>query len=133
MKTKRFASQRAQRGMGMWGNMVFFGLIGLFVIIGIKVMPLYLNEFKVDKVLHSVAKDSVFSGDFTDLTEVHRTLEKRWDIEDINTLEYKDVKIVGNEQKKSFSYDYEARVKLFYNISVVVHFSDTIPISGRST
>lgn len=115
-----------QRGLGGIGLLFVFGLIALVALIVIKCLPLYLNQMKVARVLHSVGEDPELSA--ADAMTIRNHLQRRWDIEDIDGLKPADVKIKRNDQGRRMSYGYEARAHLFYNISVVVDFSDDLPL-----
>jgi hypothetical protein len=115
-----------QRGLGGIGLLFVFGLIALVALIVIKCLPLYLNQMKVARVLHSVGEDPELST--ADAMTIREHLQRRWMIEDIDGLKPADVKIKRNDQGRSMSYAYEARAHLFYNISVVVDFSDDLPL-----
>ncbi|TDU25866.1 uncharacterized protein DUF4845 [Panacagrimonas perspica] len=117
-----FKSLKRQRGMGWFGLTFLFGTIAFFAIIVIKVGPLYLNQGNVIKVVKGVAD----SPDYANASpqEIRTTLERRWDIDYINQIDDKDVKIKRSANGRMLSYDYEARVNLFYNVFVVIHFKD---------
>ena len=115
-----------QRGLGGIGLLFVFGLIALVTLIVIKCLPLYLNQMKVARVLHSVSEDPELSA--SDSMAIREHLQRRWMIEDIDGLKPTDVKIKRNDQGRRMSYGYEARAHLFYNISVVVDFSDDLPL-----
>lgn len=119
-----------QRGLGGIGLLFVFGLLALAAIIVIKCLPLYLNQMKVARVLKSVTEDSELS--VADAMTIREHLQRRWDIEDIDLLKPSDVKFKRTDASRSMSYDYEARAHLFYNISVVVEFSDELPLRSAT-
>jgi len=51
-----------------------------------------------------------------------RALEKRWDLDDIDYLDWHKVKAVKTVRGHEIAYDYEARQNLFFNIFIVIHF-----------
>lgn len=113
-------SLKRQRGMGWFGLVLVLGTVAFFAIIAIKVGPLYMNEGTVSRVVKSVANDPAMGG--ADPQSIRRTLEAKWDIDYINHIDDKDVKIKRSDKGRVLSYDYEARINLFYNVFVVVHF-----------
>lgn len=117
-----FKSLKHQRGLGWFGLTFVFGTIAFFAIIAIKVGPLYLNHFNVVKIVKGVADNADYAN--ASPQEIRTTLERRWDIDYVNQLDDKDVKIKRGPKGRMLSYDYEARVNLFYNVFVVIHFKD---------
>lgn len=125
-----YASLKRQRGLGWFGLLFVFGTIAFFAIIVVKVGPLFMNEGTVIRVVKGVAE----SADYADAppSEIRKTLERRWDIDYINHLDDRDVKIKRGPKGRMLSYDYEAKVNLFYNIWVVVKFKNDFPMKPGS-
>jgi hypothetical protein len=126
-------TRHGQRGLGIFGLIFLLGLIGFVALVVIKCMPLYLNQMTIARDLHEVAKQVSSSGSEIDVTDVRRDIERRWDIDYVNQLEPKDIKVGNTPQGvMAMSYDYEARAHLFYNIFIVIHFSEDIPLHGHA-
>ncbi len=116
------ASSKRQRGMGWFGLMLVFAAIGFLAIVVIKVGPLYLNHMTVVRVVSNVADDPEMGN--ANAQQIRSALQRRWDIDYIEQIEARDIKVKRSALGRMLAYDYEARVKLFYNIYVVVHFKD---------
>ncbi|MGQ0699776.1 MAG: DUF4845 domain-containing protein [Panacagrimonas sp.] len=118
-----------QRGMGWLSLLFVFGAIAFVVLVGIKVGPLYLNNMTVKGVVEGVASDPAMAN--ADASQIRDALGRRWDIDYIDQIAAKDIKIKRTTRGRVLAYDYEARVELFYNIDVVVHFEGeaTMPAS----
>jgi hypothetical protein len=128
------ASLLQQRGMTFWGLLFVFGTLAFFAIVTMKVLPIYLNQMKIDNAVKSVVKEAKSDGGGQlNIADIQRSLEKRWDIEDVNYLDWHDVRAVNTNRGRVLAYDYEAREHLFYNIFIVVHFEDQIPLPGGSS
>ena len=121
-----FKSVRRQRGLGWFGLMFVFGTIAFFAIIVIKVGPLYMNHMTLVRVVKSVADNPEMGT--ADAQVVRRALEARWDVDYIQQIDDKDIKIKRGPKGRMLSYDYEARVNLFYNVFVVLVFKDDFPM-----
>lgn len=107
--------------MSMWQLIVVIAIAAFFVTTGMKTLPLYLNQMKVTKAVKSVAGDSSMAK--ASPVEIRKALQRHWDIDDITRVQPKDVKIVRTKAGKVLRYEYEARERLFYNISVLIEFS----------
>ena len=121
-----YASLKRQRGLGWFGMLFLFGTIAFFAIIVVKVGPLYMNQGTVLRVVKGVADNPDYAN--ASPQEIRSTLERRWDIDYIKQLDDKDVKIKRGPKGRMLSYDYEARVNLFYNVFVVVKFKGDHPM-----
>lgn len=122
---------RGQRGLGLFGFIFVFALIGFVALVVIKVVPLYLNQMTLKRDLNEVATQVNSSGSEIDIGQLRRDIEKRFDIDYISQLEAKDIKVTNDEHGVSMGYDYEARANLFSNVFVVIHFKDNIPLKVR--
>jgi hypothetical protein len=57
-------------------------------------------------------------------------MKTRWDVEGITTLDPNDITLEKYGAGRALVYDYEARVELFSNISLVVSFAQKYPMAG---
>ena len=112
-----------QQGLGMWGLMFVFLVIGFVALVTMKCMPIYLNQLKVDTAINAVADENMYAKSTP--FEIRRALQRRWDIDDVKHLKTKDVKIQRADNTRVMSYDYEVKVALFANISIVIQFKDS--------
>lgn len=118
-----------QRGAGLWEMLFLFGVIAFFALVTVKVLPLYLNEMKVSAAVKEVSQNPQFSAN-TDPATLRSSLQRHWDIEDIDTIQPRDIAVTRDDSGVSLSYDYEARTHLFYNIYVVIHFQGERRLRG---
>lgn len=121
-------ARKSQLGIGLWSGLYVFGSIAFIALCGIKIGPLYLNEFTVRKAVRDVAAQAAVVGSDVDVVSVRAALQKRWDIDYIDQIEPRDIKVVRKAAGLFLSYDYDAEVPLFANIIVVVHFADDVPL-----
>lgn len=130
MRERIWLRQRS-RGMSFWSLLFLLGVAGFVALLAIRLLPVYIDHFKVEENLRSVAQEGNF--DANDPTAVKRALERHWDIEDIQFLDYRDVRVVRVGDVRKLVYDYEARVHLFWNLDLVAHFkNDGIPLRGSA-
>ncbi|GAC1628879.1 MAG: hypothetical protein NVS9B10_19320 [Nevskia sp.] len=123
----------SQRGLGLWSGLFVFGTIGFVALCVIKVGPLYLNEVQIKHAVHDVAsKEGGSSGGEVDVAAIRSALQRRWDIDYLSQIQPKDIKVVRTDKGLFLSYDYDAVVKLFANISVIAHFQDDVPLRAAA-
>lgn len=125
--SRTLVSPKQQAGMSMWQLIVVIALIAFFATVGIKSVPIYLNQMKVTKAVKSVAGES--GSDKYSPVQVRKALQKHWDIDDVKRISVAEVKIVRLKGgQKVLSYTYEAKERLFYNVSMVFEFAEQIPM-----
>lgn len=117
-----------QAGMTMWGMAVVMALIAFFTLLGLKLLPPYLEFFKVKSVLQSVGKQAG-SGSREELIQ---TLQKRFDIDEVHAVDLKNDLTIENRgpSKRIVSIAYEVRVPLAYNITALLDFTDSVEVQG---
>ena len=111
-----------QKGMTGIGWLIVLGLIGFFVLLTLKMVPSYLEYYKIVSTLESIAEESGFDSP----AEIRNLLERRFDISYVNTIQPKDViiKSSGNNYKVQAKYD--SKVHLFGNVSVLMAFDKQV-------
>lgn len=120
---------RGQRGLGIVGLVFLLALIGIVALLVIKSVPIYLNEMTIQRDLRDIAnKAGTGSGGEVDPAEIRSEVQRRWDIDYVTQLQPKDIKVTRGSRGYTISYDYEAREHLFYNIFLVIHFAEEIPV-----
>ena len=126
---KHMHLRHRQRGLGLWGWLFVLGVIGFVSMVTLKLVPIYLSEMSIARVVQATAKDPGNAGQ--PLGELRKAMRTRWDVEGITTLRVEDVKLVqSGAGGRALAYEYEARTELFYNISLVVSFSNKFPMAG---
>jgi hypothetical protein len=120
--------QKRQRGLGLWGWIFVLGVIGFTAMIVLQLVPIYLAELSIQRVVKATAQDPGNAN--LPLAELRKAMRTRWDVEGITTLAVTDVTLVKDATGRALAYDYEARADLFYNISLVVHFDKKFPLPG---
>lgn len=124
-------SRTRQRGMTMWGMAMVVALIVFFTLLGLNLLPPYLENLKVQTALRNVAAQA--SGNSMSPEEVAEGLRKRFEIENIDqTIDLrKALKIESRGQsKKAIRIVYEVRVPLVYNLSALIEFNNSVEVRG---
>lgn len=129
-RTRVEKSLKRQRGLGWFGLTLVFGTIAFAAIVAIKLGPLFMNQMTVARVVKAVANDPDMAT--ADAAKIRLALQRHWAIDYINYVDFKDIMIKRNEHGRYLEYDYEARVNLFYNVFVVVHFEGKDPMRNSA-
>lgn len=121
-----------QRGMTYLGMLMLMVVIAVVAIAAIKVMPLYLENFKVQSSLKSLAEETRNNHDPVTAPELERLLLNRLSVNDVEHVGKDDIAITKENGRTVITVSYEARVPLFYNIDLVARFPDNrVELGGR--
>ena len=119
---------KSQKGMTAIGWLLVLSMVGIFAIVGIRLIPVYLDGYKIASSMESLASDSTLKGKSP--AEIKRTLLKRLDINMIYDIKAEDINIARDQNGYSVEIDYEPRVPLFGNLYFVVVFDKTVIVPG---
>jgi hypothetical protein len=104
------------------GWLIVLGLIGFFALLTLRMLPSYLEYYKIVSTLESIAEESGFDSP----AEIRDLLERRFDISYVNTILPKDVQIKSAGQNYRVRAKYDSKVHLFGNVSVLMAFDKQV-------
>jgi len=115
--------RQRQQGMTFIGLLFILAMSGVILYAGIRLAPLYLNYMKVARSLDVVAAE--LKSDSADPTAVRSALSKQWQIQAIDSVDYKDVEITKEDSGVALHVAYDDSVPYIANVSLSVHFEKT--------
>jgi Domain of unknown function (DUF4845) len=119
--------KHGERGATFLGMVVIIAILGAALYMGIRLTPIYLEYMKVSRALSQVAKE--YSATNANPLVIRSSLERRWDVEDIKSISWKEVEI----RKTSYGYEvraqYRAEAPFIANVSLVADFDKLAEIS----
>ncbi|HWP00976.1 MAG TPA: DUF4845 domain-containing protein [Methylococcus sp.] len=119
--------RQAGRGViGSVGLLLVGGFLGLLLV---RVGPVYLNHYKVLASLESLRFDPELGSRTPG--EILAALEKRWNIDGIDAVTTRDVKITRAAQQLRMQVTYEVTRPVLGNAGVCIRFDDTIEVDLR--
>jgi len=119
-------SMKRQAGVTAIGWVIILALIGFFVLLTLKMLPSYLEYFKVVSSLESLEKESLASPG-----EIRKLLEKRFNIDYVTSISAQQVKITRQGEGFIVDAGYDSRVHLFANIDVLMSFNKQARVGRR--
>ena len=119
-------SIRRQAGVTAIGWMIILALIGFFVFLTLKMLPSYLEYFKVASSLESLEKETLATP-----IEIRKLLGRRFDISYVYTITPKQVKIKNAGKVFNVTARYDSRVHLFANVDVLMSFDKQVKVKRR--
>lgn len=118
--------RQRQRGATFLGMVVILGILAAGLYAAIRLVPLYLDYTKVARALEQV-RDEHSSID-TSKQMIRGSLERRWDVEDIKGLYWKDVEITKADGGFDVRAAYRAEAPFVANVLLAVDFDKTVHI-----
>ena len=119
-------SIRRQAGVTAIGWMIILCLMGFFVFLTLKMLPSYLDYFKVVSALESVEKKTASSP-----MEIRKHIGKQFDVSFVHAITPKQIKIKNIGQAFDVIAKYDDRVHLFANVDVVMSFENQVRVERR--
>jgi len=118
-----------QKGMTAIGWLLVILLAIILGIVALKLMPVYLEGYKVYQSLASLEEDNNARGKGP--AELRAMLAKRLDINMVNDVTADDIIVSRGKTGYEVEVSYEARRQLFGNLYAVVVFSKTVEVPAR--
>ena len=111
-----------QAGITFIGWVVLLIPVVIVAFAGIKLSTLYMNNFKVSKVLEQTAK-SQSEGSTLTAGVIRTEIERRFDIEGIEVPAPNDIIVEKDGDGWVLAAEYTRETELFGNLSLLVHFN----------
>ena len=117
-----------QRGATFLGMVIILAILGVALYAGIRLTPLYFEYMAVARALDQTSKE--YSGEPTSPQQLRTSLDRRWTIEDIKSLDPKDIEIKKNGTGFTMRAYYRAESPFVANVSLVVDFDKSVDVKG---
>ena len=118
--------RKSQRGITLLGWMLLLIPIAIIGYAGIRMAPIYINYFRVVKVLEQTAAEA--KGEAVNPTEVHNSLERRFNVEYVDTPDAKDIDVHREGEHWVAIAKYEEVAPLFGNLSLLMQFDKQVEL-----
>lgn len=115
-----------QQGATFLGILIIGGILMMGVYAGIRLVPLYSEYSSIVKALNQVARDG---GDESP-NAIRGALQRQWDIDDIKSLDVKQIQIRKTGSGTEIRAEYRAEAPFVGNVSLVVDFDKTVVMGG---
>ncbi len=115
-------SAKHQQGLTFISIIFILGLIAFFVLLALKIVPIYLNHSKVVNAISAV--ESLDNVEKMSKREIQGALNKRFGMNYVVNVEREDITITKRANYVKVEIEYENVEKLFGNLSVLIEFYD---------
>ena len=123
-----FSAQK-QRGLTFISIVFILGLLAFFVLLGLKIGPIYMNHSKV--VTSLSALENMPDVETMTQREIWDNLEKRFGINYVDKVGKEDVTVTKATAYTKVEIEYERVEKLVGNLSVLVEFYESFEAGGE--
>lgn len=110
-----------QRGLTLSGMLFWSVVLVLVAVLGMKVVPVYIENGTIKKNLVAIANDTSLKN--ANASQIRLAFSKRAQIDDISVIAAKDIKVTRDKGQNHLSVDYSVNVPLFANISLQIDFA----------
>ncbi len=112
--------KRTQGGMTLVGFIIVLAVVGVFIYMGMKVIPMYSEYYAVKQALEGLSKEPDIAQ--TDPHKIKDLFFRRLYISYADTVKSEHVKIVRKDAGYVMTVSYEVRKPLIANLDVVGNF-----------
>ena len=117
------AARKYQRGASIWMILLMVIVLGFAAIFGLKVIPMFIESYKIDKALEGTFASDVSGQSVNDIRDA---LLRRLDIDDVRRIERRNwrdyMTITKRDRKVTVEVFYDAEEHLFGNLYIIGRF-----------
>ncbi|MES9939111.1 MAG: DUF4845 domain-containing protein [Candidatus Thiodiazotropha sp. 6PLUC2] len=122
-------SMKKQYGLTFISWLVILIVAGFLVMVGIKVVPVYIDHFAVKTALESV-KNEPFAARKSK-RDIQRLILKRLDINSIRHVTKDHITIKRSKGGLNVNINYEVRRHVAYNAAIVMTFDESVELTSN--
>ncbi|MFE0500628.1 DUF4845 domain-containing protein [Lysobacter soli] len=113
--------KRTQSGMTLIGFIIVLAVVGVFIYMGMKVIPMYSEYFAVKQALKQMSQESGLSQ--KDPARIKEAFFRRLYISYADNVKPANFKLARKDAGYVATVDYEVRRPLIANFDIVGHFN----------
>ena len=115
-----------QRGMTMISWIIVLAILVFFVIIGIKLVPSYIEFYSIKGILEAVRQDRSMRDAAP--AKIRESIKKRMKINGIYEFDPKNIIIKKEKTGQVVAVEYEVRKNVVGNVDVIMSFKDQVSL-----
>ena len=118
--------QKNQKGLTFISWLIILAIGGFFVMLGLKLTPIYLENQSVKSVIKSLENDPLIRK--TDTRGIRKIIKKRMKINSIYDFPKDAIKIKKTKTRLNVDITYNKEEKIVANVYVLVKFSEQLSV-----
>jgi hypothetical protein len=111
------------------GWLIVLALIAFFTLLVLRLLPLYLNNYKIVGSLESLKEEPYLTQ--KPMTEIQQLLLRRFDINSVDHVTKDNIAIQNKQGRLTVRVKYEVRTPILGNIDAVASFDDGIELVSQ--
>jgi len=115
-----------QRGATFLGMVTILVILGAALYAGIRLVPVFLEYTKVARALEQVRDE--YSTVDANPELIRRSLERRWDVEDIRNIGWREVEIKRSNEGYDMRAAYDVEQPFIANVYLLAKFDKLVTI-----
>ncbi len=116
--TVKLQAVRHQRGITLFGLLLWAIIIGFFALLGMRVLPTMNEYFTIQKAVNKIAAEGL-----TTVPEIRRAFEKQKEIEySIKSISGKDLEITKENEKVVIRFAYDVEVEVMDPVFILIKY-----------
>ena len=120
---------KKQQGVTGIGWLIILGLIAFFVLIGLRLFPIYVEKFSVVSSIESLKNEPHVTRKTK--AEIMSLITNRFQINDVKNVTRKDITISKRGGILNVTVKYEVKTKLFGELSLIAEFDESVEVIGN--
>jgi hypothetical protein len=119
--------RKRQRGLSFLSLLALVGLLGFSAVIGLKLIPIYMDSWKIDGVMNAVIGQPGINEQSR--KEIFEAMMKRLDIDAVDAVNYRNsdaMTITKRKNNVTISIFYRVETPLIGNLSLVAEFDKMV-------
>lgn len=121
--------REGQRGATFLGILLIAAMIALVAYVGVKLIPVYLENFGVTSSLRALAEEEGVAN--APAGEIRSRLMRRLSVNDVENVRPENITVRNVGQSRVVSVEYEVRTRFYGNLYLVMDFSDSAVLTGN--
>jgi Domain of unknown function (DUF4845) len=117
---------RRQRGATFLGMVIILAIVGFALYGGIRLFPIYMEYMAIVRAMEQTAKEADSAS--TSPQQLRTSLDRRWTIEDIKSIQPKDIEIKRTSAGYTMRAYYRGEAPFIANVSLAADFDKTVDV-----
>lgn len=118
--------QNKQQGVTFIGLMIILAIIAFFTLITLKVLPLYLDDWKVSSLLEDLRQEPLITQKSP--AEIRTLITRRMKIGYVDHIKNDQFEVEKKDGKLTVSIEYEYRTNVAGNLDIIGSFKHEVVI-----
>ncbi len=110
-----------QRGVSLFGLLIWSAILILAAIGGMKIIPAYIQDAEIKSILSTIVNDAEMQG--AQSKDIRESFSKRAMMNNINVVTANDIEIVKDARGLSLNISYQVKIPLVGNASLLLEFN----------